>query len=290
MSLHTSMKKDAEIMYSDIDWPALWKQARARKSWKSKGSKEWNKKAPEFSNRIKESGYVQKFLEHLDLNRDISVLDVGCGPGTLALPLAKRVKRVTALDYSVGMLEQLRAQADQQRITNIRAVECAWEDDWQELDIGTHDIVIASRSMNIDDLLGGIQKINDHAIKQVFISDRIDPSPFDPDAFEALGRSFNSGPDYIYTVNMLYSLGIHPKIDHIELADKLRFDDLKQALHSYTWMFKDLQPEEVQRLEAFLLGKIIKKEDDHIIVKRNHPQRWALLSWMKNDSPHAKGN
>ena len=102
------------------------------------------------------------------------------------------------------MLSQLEEFAREQHVQNIRTVKCAWEDDWDEKQIGQHDLVIASRSMNIDNLAAGIQKLEKHALKQVVIADRISPSPFDPDVFAAIGRDFNSGPDYIYTLNMLH--------------------------------------------------------------------------------------
>ena len=230
---------------------------------------------------MRDSAYVERLISRLDLNKDLSVLDIGCGPGTLAVPIAKLVQRVTAVDYSQTMLDLLEQQAEMHGIDNIRTVNCTWEDDWSAFGIGAHDVVIASRSMNIDDLAGGLSKINAYADQKVFVSERIAPSPFDPDAFAALGRPFDSGPDFIYTVNMLYSLGIHPRIDLIELDRFLRFADFGQALDSYTWMFKELLPEEERLLENFLRDRIIKQEQDHLLIRRDHPQRWALLSWAK---------
>jgi SAM-dependent methyltransferase len=52
------------------------------------------------------------------------VLDAGSGPGTLALPLAERGARVTALDYADGMLRALSARAAQEGIDGIETV-CA---------------------------------------------------------------------------------------------------------------------------------------------------------------------
>jgi SAM-dependent methyltransferase len=269
--------------YPDIDWELLWQQARAEKSWKSKGAREWDSKAAAFSARTKTSPYVDKFLAHLDLKETMNVLDVGCGPGTLALPIAQRVALVTALDYSQGMLDCLREQADSLDLTNIRTVHCAWDDDWRQHHIGTtYDIVIASRSMNIEKPLTGLRKLIDHCRKttgQIFIAERIEPSPFDPDAFEAIGRPFASGPDYIYTLNMLYTLGIHPEISHIELERELRFSDLDHALQSYAWMFKELSDGEEQRLRQFLRSRISEQQSDCIVIQRKHPQRWALLHW-----------
>lgn len=265
--------------YNDIDWQRLWERSRSQKTWQSKRAPEWDEKAASFAGRMQESPYIERFLKYLDLDDSLSVLDVGCGPGTLAIPIARLVAQVTAIDYSAKMLALLDRRAEQAGLDNVRTVHCAWEDDWTQHDISTYDIVIASRSMNIRDLVGGLQKLNRHSTGQIYIAERIDPSPFDSDAFKAIGRPFKSGPDYIYTVNMLYQLGIHPCIEHIELDRELRFESMEQAMNAYKWMFKELQPKEEKLLEKYLQKRIIRKEQDVIVIRRDPPQRWALMSW-----------
>lgn len=267
--------------YSDIDWQLLWANSRENKSWKSKDAGDWSKKSATFALRTRHSAYVAQFLKIIDIDSDSTVLDVGCGPGTLAVPYAKKAARVTAIDYSKGMLSELKTYAREQDVHNIKTIQCSWQDNWEEHQVDKHDLVIASRSMNIESLAEGIQKLERFAHKRLVIADRIAPSPYDPDAFAAIGREFSSGPDYIYTVNMLYHFGIHPRIDHIELSDELSFSNLEEAVLAYKWMFRDLSKDEEKKLTTFLASRIIKSNDDSIIVKRDFPQRWAVLSWMK---------
>lgn len=273
----------SDITYDDIDWLQLWRNARHKRGWSSKGPKDWDKKSASFASRNRRSPYIDLLLDKLPLTSEMTVLDVGCGPGTLALPLAQQVKAVTALDFSPGMLEQLHAETLAQNITNIHAVECAWEDNWQEKGIRAHDISIASRSMNVEDIAGAINKLNTFARKYVFIVDRISPTPFDPALFAAVGRNFNSGPDYIYTVNILYSMGIHPNIDIIELEDTVRFDNIAQAMLSYSWMIKDITPAEEQKLLEFLEATAIIDPQGGLTIKRQPPPRWAVIWWPKNN-------
>jgi SAM-dependent methyltransferase len=51
------------------------------------------------------------------------VVDVACGPGTTALALAAKVRRVHALDFAPAMLARLRAAAAAAGLENIEAVE-----------------------------------------------------------------------------------------------------------------------------------------------------------------------
>ncbi|MET7305333.1 class I SAM-dependent methyltransferase [Embleya sp. NPDC005575] len=58
--------------------------------------------------------------ERFGLDGTQHALDLGCGPGTIALPLAALVDEVTAVDPEAGMLEQGRALAARQGVANIR--------------------------------------------------------------------------------------------------------------------------------------------------------------------------
>ena len=267
--------------YNDIDWHQLWQNARTEKSWKSKTADDWSNTAISFGQRVRKTPYIRQLLSLLDIDRDSTILDVGCGPGTLAIPLAGMVKAVTAIDYSDGMIAEVKREAKERNLDNINALNCSWEDNWDKKHISVHDIAIASRSMNITNLEEGIRKLDNHAAKQVIITDRIAPSPFDPDVFKALGRDFNSGPDYIYTVNTLYKLGIHPRIEHIELAAEVTYPDMDDALNSYLWMLKNVTKKEEKLLADFLTDRVVSKNNNQVVIKKRFPQKWAVISWKK---------
>lgn len=267
--------------YSDIDWDLLWLNGRKKKSWRSKGADEWDKKAPSFAERTGQSPYIPLFLSRLPLEKSYSVLDIGSGPGTLALPLAEMVRKVTAIDYSTKMLEILKQRAKSKKLENIECIHSSWESDWDSLNIHPADIAIASRSMNVADLSSALDKLDRYATKYVFITDRIAPSPFDPEAFAAIGRKFDSGPDYIFTLNFLYTKGIHAAVDILELDEYVEFNSMQEALKSYVWMFKDISSEETKKLEKYIETKIIDTADSRIKLQLKYPPRWALIWWKK---------
>ena len=64
-------------------------------------------------------GYTDKALELANLADDSHVLDIACGPGTLALTVAKKVNSVQAIDFSESMLAILNDTIQQQAINNI---------------------------------------------------------------------------------------------------------------------------------------------------------------------------
>ena len=273
-----------DLTYADLDWDLLRHNAHIQKCWASKGPQDWDKKSSSFAARNSSSPYVALLLAHLPLQADMSVLDVGSGPGTLALPIAAKVRSVCAIDYAPNMLTILNSTAAAQGIGNIRTIECAWEDDWQTKEVGYHDLVLASRSMSVENLRQALVKLNHHARRFVFIADRISPTPFDPEVFAALGRPFNSGPDYIFTVNILYTMGIHPHITVLELDQNSSFPNLEDALRSYRWMIKDLTAAEELRLRAYLAEKSRPAPDGGICIRRSQPVRWALIWWQKQQA------
>jgi SAM-dependent methyltransferase len=209
------------------------------------------------------------------------LLDVGCGPGTLALPLAERVAHVTAVDFSPAMLSELQSRAGQKGIANIQPVEASWTDDWDMLSIPCHDVAISSRSLAVQDLQAALLKLNKYAKKKVFIADKVGSGPFDPDLFVSLGRPFDSGPDYIITVNLLYQMGIHAKIDYIELEQSKVFASREEAVDASRWMLEGLTLDEEQKLEAYVDERLCRTEDGHWLFRRRTPVKWAFISWDK---------
>lgn len=271
----------SNLTHGDLDWDRLWQNAQRKKGWASKGAKEWDQKSTSFASRNKTSPYVSLVMAQLPLEPNMTVLDVGSGPGTLALPIAQQVTAVTAIDFSPSMLQILNTFAAEKHISNITTIECAWEDHWDTRGITTYDLVIASRSMGVPNLTQAIEKLNQHATRYVFIADRIAPTPFDPGAFYAVGRSFDSGPDYIYTLNVLYSMGIHPNVTVLKLDKDLHFQNIEEAVQSYIWMLKDLTVAEEDRLRDYLEKKSRPAEAGGITIGREPPPQWALIWWEK---------
>lgn len=276
------MKKQTIGKYTDIDWADLRALALAEKGWKEKGSADWDRKADSFSRRNKSTGYVDRFLAHLPLSPSLTVLDIGSGPGTLALPVAARAKAVTAVDFSRGMLDILEEQARSSRLDNITTVHGSWEDDWAALGIEPHDIAIASRSLGVSDLGAALRKLNRYATRAVFITDRIGATPFEAGAFAAIGRRFLPGPDYIYTVNTLYTLGIHPNLAILQLEQEVEYASMEEALNSYSWMFQAITPVESTALREYLASRVIAAAGERLTILRETPPRWALIWWAKS--------
>src|SRR5260370_26138081 len=55
--------------------------------------------------------YAEDFVDVLEIEPGMQVLDVACGSGQLAIPAARKGARVTGVDIATNLLEQARARA-----------------------------------------------------------------------------------------------------------------------------------------------------------------------------------
>jgi SAM-dependent methyltransferase len=73
-------------------------------------------------------------VARLGLTRESRILDLGCGPGTLALDFAPRVGEVIALDADPEMLPEARRLAEETHADNVRWIQAGSEElgqfDW----------------------------------------------------------------------------------------------------------------------------------------------------------------
>lgn len=277
-SLH---QQDQTFAISELDWNQLWKDAHQRCNKQKNQKQYWNRRAHSFAHHGERSAYVDDFIRRLAPDPAWSILDVGCGAGTLALPLATKVRAITAIDFSETMLALLQEQCRKIGISNIQTRNIAWEDDWDAAGIKRHDVVIASRSLVTYDLHAALTKLNARARKQVVITSIVGNGPIDPRIFAALGREIVQRPDYIYLCNQLYRMRILAKVDFIvNQGDDRTYENIDEAITSTRWLIPDLTDKEIPLLVSFFRKHLI-PADNGWKMREPHIIRWAYISWIK---------
>ena len=265
-----------------IDWEAAWKAALRDRPPRG-GPDEWDQRASSFARHVADSDYAEKLLHILQPQPSWSVLDVGCGSGTMAVPLARRVASVTALDFSPRMIELLRRRCAEEGIENVTAVIGSWGDDWDRLGIGTHDVALASRSLAVEDLRGAVTKLDRAARRQVFISSLVGDGPADRRIFEAVGRTFRPGPDYIYVYNLLHQMGIFANVSFLSSVEWKGYATHAEALEELRWMLKSPTAEELDRLKAYLAAQL-RAHEGAWRLPAPRTIRWAVIWWEKEEA------
>jgi ubiquinone/menaquinone biosynthesis C-methylase UbiE len=83
----------------------------------------WLRWLVELDNPFAETNRAGVIVQHLDLQPGMRVLDIGCGPGRLTIPVARQVGprgEVVAMDIQAGMLRRVQEKAQAANLTNIR--------------------------------------------------------------------------------------------------------------------------------------------------------------------------
>lgn len=263
-----------------IDWNEAWKMQRSQKTVIKRDVNFWDNKAHDFFKKPWDSNYPDDFLKIMEPKRCWTVLDMGCGSGALAIPLAKYVRGITAVDFSPGMLGLLEEQCRTKEIDNIAVIKASWEDNWRSKGIGSYDAVVASRCLVVDDLRKAITKLHNAARERVYISTIVGDGPHDRGMYEAVGRRLTPGPDYIYTYNLLYQMGIYAHLSFIKDHRQESFQDIDAAFRYYDKFLGALTKSEKAKLRRYLEDQLVARSGKWVF-KYKRATRWAVMWWEK---------
>ena len=272
----------------ELDWNKLWKERMQKSSWSRRRrdgdmTDFWNKRAKHYSESIKRNNHAERIIAKLDIDPDCTILDIGAGPGTLAIPLAKRIRHVTAVDPSKGMLACLNENAVSEGLKNITCINKKWEDVAIGSVITEHDIVIASHSLTMLDIKEALSKMNDAAKRCVYIFTFAGARMWDYNTLwpKLYGEEYQPGPDYIFVYNVLYRMGIYANVEIANYEYKQQFSNLDDAVAQWKENLDVLTPDAEEVIKSHLSGTLI-EEDGKLWSKRE--MRSAMIWWRKDVS------
>ncbi len=257
-----------------IDFARLYRDHMAA-AGKPKTREDWDERAGKMKQGQEKGIYTTALMGRMDFSDCDSLLDVGCGVGTVALSAAPHLDRIYGLDFSPRMLALLTENARSKGYSNIYPITRAWEDDWS--DVPVCDIVVASRSSVVTDMADALEKLNSKARRRVYLTSLVGGYFIDPGILAAANRQRMPLPDYLYIVNILYRMGIHPRLDYIESENRLAGKkDFTQFSRKVGAILGELNPQEAERLKAWY------DADPERARSGGDPFRWAVVSWEKS--------
>ncbi|CEA13858.1 class I SAM-dependent methyltransferase [Methanobacterium formicicum] len=274
-------ENEVEINYK-VDWNGLWNKSLQNLP-KKNNPESWDNIASKFNEWMEKDDYPEKLLNRIELDSNDSVLDIGCGNGVITIPLAQKAIKVTAMDISSKMLEILMKNAKDSGLNNINTFNQRIEDVTEE-DVGKHDVVVASRSLNgVSDIGKELEKINNIAKKSVYLTLwGADNRRFEREMAQLLGRESHRHPDYIYVYNILHDLGIYANVEMLESNTRNYYSNVEEALDRLRWRIGDLNKDEESILREYLEENMIKTTDGTITYS-NGKADWVLIWWKKSE-------
>ncbi len=206
-------------------------------------------------------------------------LDVGAGCGALALPLARRLAAVTALEPTAAMARAIRARAAGAGVTTVTVVEAAWG----ETPVAPHDLVLCA---HVGGLLSGsspfLSDVGRIARRWIVLVRDAPAAPREDKFFFSelypalLGRPYLHRCDAEDTLAALGRLGIEPSVTMIEYASDQPFTDLEEACDF--WMtYLGLESDGPRAyLRDFLRERLVRQGGEWIAPFRKTA---AVITW-----------
>jgi SAM-dependent methyltransferase len=280
-------------MHRIIDWNELWKAIHASSPERTRKDRDpgatWDKRAAAY-HRIsgEETAATKRDLGFLEVRPGDTVLDMGAGTGRLAVPLARRVAHVTALDSSGGMLGKLRERMEQAGHRNYSCVQMKWEDVEIGRDIDPHEVVIAAFSLGFYDLGEALAKLDRAAKRSVYLFWHAGEwrGPEEMVLYRAVfgeeGGMKRGYPDYIFPLNILHDAGICANVSIYPALWESSYESVDEAVQSWVTMHQPDLEDRTPITEFFsrVLRKGASGRLEHTAVRST-----AVVWWSKEEGP-----
>ena len=248
--------------------------SRAGEFW-SERKVGWYRRALERSNFApKVLGAIAPLLEGCE-----TALDVGAGCGALAIPLARRLRRVTAVEPSPAMAKALALEARERGLANLSIVEAAWGD----VPVPPHDLLLCA---HVGHLLQRdstfLREASAFALKGVALvrdaSGSEDKFFFKELYPVLLGQPYGGPCEHEETVEGLARLGVRPTVTLIEYRSDQPFTDLEEACDF--WMeYMGLQGERVRTFLRGFLAERLRRDAEGWIAP--YAKQAAVIWWRR---------
>ena len=263
--------------YKEIDWSTVWIEQMEKhlisgnkkkaSIWEDKESAKrfWEMSQKDDQKRARET------VKGLQITPQSRVLDIGAGPGTLAIPISKKVKHVTAVEPSAGMVEVFEENIASYKRDNISIVKKRWEDINVENDLdGTYDVIIASFSLGMPDIRKAIEDMLAVASGHIYLYWFAGDSSWDMHSRKVWpqlhGKKYHATPKCDIIYNLLYRMEIYPNIETFTIEHNEEYASMDELIKNVANHFA-LETDAQRKILEQYMEKTLKKENGNYIYE-----------------------
>jgi SAM-dependent methyltransferase len=182
-------------------------------------------------------GITATRLASMNIPAGSRVLDIGAGPGTFAIPLAKQGCRITVVEPSPVMRDLLAARVMNEQIETIQVIPKRWEDVTPSELGAPFDAVIASFSLTMMDMGKALAKMHascDGTVHLFWFLTSPAWAQVNQDLWPHLhGGTFPGEPTADWLWQILYEMGICASILPEPRVSLSRYASVDEAVEEY---------------------------------------------------------
>jgi SAM-dependent methyltransferase len=271
----------------NLDWNNAWMDAQWLNIDSGHGGECWHswadkEAAKEYFQHSLHSYATKERIADLcsQVRPESRVLDIGAGPGNIAIPIARIAEQLTAVEPAPGMAAVFQDQLSMENIDNIQLINKKWDDvDTEELR-PPYDLSFASFSMGMIDLKASIEKMMEVTLGTIVIFWHAGIQSWDRESMELWpllhGKPYYPVPESNIIFNLLYSMGIYPDIKVLRHNRKIVYDSFETALEAYAGRYDAKDPEKRRVLEKYLKDKLYQADGKRMLFTTDVGMR---ISW-----------
>ncbi len=262
-----------------IDWNKVWKDTLEKQLALNRNvdcSSIWHgeKNARQFWRMFQDDkarAVTEKRIKDLKLSPDSRVLDIGSGPGTLAIPIARQVAHVTAVEPSDGMMNVMQENIKEYGIENIDTVH----KDWEAVDVRSdlsapYDVVFASYSLGMKDIRASIRKMMDASSKYIYLYWFAGETSWDIHSRKLWpslhGCEYQPAPKCNVLYNVLYDMEIYPNVSVFPFEHIHRYANFEEAVEDFKSYYNVTSDSQETVLRDYLEG-ILEPDNGNLIQR-----------------------
>lgn len=220
------------------------------------------KSASDFSKRVKEGEYeygrktTEIFSSFLDQSSE--VLEIGPGPGTVTVPLSRRVKQITAVDLSLRNIAHLEKNLQEESCDNVDVIHKNWLRTDDEALRGRYDLVFCSHFLwMIPDLETHLEKMENASKKYCAIVQPAGRGDLVKQVYTRItgreyGGEFEPDGDYFAYV-ILREWGRLLNVTHFSFTNTMTLEEKVRSTASFIGRFVEVDEKMAERIRDLIL-------------------------------------
>ena len=198
--------------------------------WSSK------EKARDFWRKIQDQiKFYDPIFDQIQIHPGDRVLDIGGGPGTIAIPLARQGAHVTVIEPAEGMSAILTENLKKEHISGISIIRDKWENFEVDQTSELFDHVIACFSLGMPDIEESIRKMISISRGKIYLIWFSGLSSWDQMMMgicdRRCGHIYSPGPKSDLLYHVLSDMNIYPNVLNIPQVFIQKYDSLESAIN-----------------------------------------------------------